>query len=263
MATRVGARLSYTAPVILQRRLNLGLPQRKLAEQLGISHQCLSRYERGLRRWPPELLTRACRLLGCEPEGLEVISWSQHRRWSGHHRWQLDIEPGPNWADTPAGYDEFYRQLGPFALPSLTFRRAIRLDSSLEACVYSQLLQAGSFPVAARPGALHFPHHHLVGSSGGALGLSLRAAFLLPTRWLLWPQITFQLPSRQIRVDALAAYPPRWVALEFDGTVHPNRAWRDSQLNLPVLHYTPRDIFATGFATRLMQDLEQHRRRRR
>lgn len=248
--------------MILQRRLRLGLPQRKLAEQLGISHQCLSRYERGLRRWPAELLSRACQLLGCEPDRLEVISWTQHRRWSRLHPWQLDVEPGPTWAETPAGYDEFYRGLGPVPLPSLAFRRAVRLDSSLEACVYRLLLQAGARPVAARPGALHFPHHHLVGSSGGAMGLSLRAAFLLPTRWLLWPQMTFQLPTRQIRVDSLAAYPPHWVALEYDGTPHPNRAWRDSQLNLPVLHYAPRDIFATDFATRLMQELEQHRRRR-
>ena len=249
--------------MLLERRLSLGIPQRRLAELLGVSHQCLGRYEKGERRWPERLYEQACELLGCPVDSLDVLPWARHRQWSGIAGHRLDIDPGPSWADTPAGYEELYRQLGPVALPPLSFRRAVRVDSSLEVLVYRLLLAAGSRPVAARPGALHFPHHHLVGSAGGALGLSLRAAFLLPSRWLVWPQMTFQLPQRQLRVDMLAAYPPTWVAVELDGTPHPNRVWRDRQLNLPVLHYSKADIFATGFASRLMAELEDKRVRRR
>jgi transcriptional regulator with XRE-family HTH domain len=240
--------------VFKQRRLDLGLRLKDLAQQLQTTPQCLSRYESGKRRWPPQLLQRLQAVLGLG-EGLCTdwfLSWEQHLDRAGWNRWQVGVDPGPTWANTEPGYDDFYRQLQPRRSPPLAFRGLVRADSALEICVYVLLCEAGARPVLASPVALHFPHHPLLNGHGRVLGMERRAAFLLPGGWLLWPQVTLQLARRRARVDCLAARPGGgWAALEFDGPSHGEKKWdakRDAQLEIKVLRFTQGQILGPHFA---------------
>ena len=113
----------------------------------------------------------------------------------------------------------------------------MRADSSFECCAYAALCEAGAQPRLASPAALYFPHHPLLDGHRRCLGMARRAALLLPSGWLLWPQVHLLLRRTPIRVDLLAARPGGgWAAVEFDGPTHQNGSWdkkRDAQLRLP------------------------------
>lgn len=230
------------------------MTQVALAAQLNIKPQALCSYELGKRRWPPDLLARVHTILETgqsTPYKEWFLSWHEHLMRSGWYQWQVEVDPGPNWASLPPGYDEFYRQLRPTRTPPDLFRQLVRIDSGLEGCVYSLLCEAGAKPVLASPVALHFPHHPLLDGQSKCLGLARRAAFLLDNGWLLWPQVPIQLPKHVVRPDCLAAGPDGcWAALEFDGPHHKLSEWdkqRDAKLKIEVLRFTQAEIFGPNF----------------
>lgn len=250
--------------MIRQRRIQLGMSQRTLAQKLNISPDRLSRYERGHRSWPSDLMPRLQEILGLKDLFRQdwFLSWRQHLAWSQWEPWRVDVDAGSTWADVQQGYFSFYRQLQPRCTPPLEFRRLIRMDTALEGCAYSALCEAGAEPILASPVALHFPHHPLLDASGQCLGVARRAALMLPSGWLLFPQITVLVAQVRIRLDCLAfnTRAKRWVGIEFDGPSHTQSDWdarRDAQLSIPVVRFRSEEILGGQFP-RIFEDRLQN-----
>lgn len=240
--------------MIRQRRIELGMSQRRLAQKLNIPASRLSRYESGSRSWPPELMPKLQEILGlCEPIPQDwFLSWKQQLAWSLWQPWQVEVDAGPTWADVQQGYASFYRQLQPRRTPPLEFRRHVRVDTGLEGCAYSALCEGGARPTLASPVILHFPHHPLLNGNGKCMGVARRAALLLSGGWLLFPQITVLVGQVRIRLDGLAfsTLQKRWVGVEFDGPAHQQSDWdarRDAQLDIPVARFRSEEILGGNF----------------
>lgn len=246
-----------------ERRKQLGLSLKSLAAQLKISPPSLSRYENGFRRWPKPLLKRLQSIMGLGGgfEASWFLSWRQHCRIARLKPWQVNVEPGPTWADLPLAYEDFYRGLQPKKMPSVEFRRLIRVDSALEACAYALFFEAGARPVVGSPVALDFRAYPLLDSRGRGLGMARKAGILLPNGWILWPQITLQVGRWRRRPDCLAVGPGGiWVLIELDGPSHGEDSYhqlRDQQLTLRCLRYSAADIFGANFAALVMKNLDE------
>lgn len=239
------------------------MSQAALAAQLDINPQALCRYELGQRRWPAELLPRLQSILGVGHAFDETwfLSWHDHLMRGGWHQWEVQVDPGPTWATTARGYEEFYRLLRPTRTPPLEFCQTVRMDSALEGAGYTQLCEAGAKPVFVSPVALHFPYFPLLDGQHRPLGPARRAAFLLPNDWLLIPQVAIGLPKYPVRLDCLASGPGgAWAGVEFDGLKHKQSAWdakRDAQLKMDIWRFSQEEILSSAFVELVYERLSR------
>ena len=238
-------------------RKNRGYSLELMAAKTGRDPRRLSDYELGRRRWPQALEKIYREHLGLQVEGTTVplLSWSEHRKIHGGS-WNLEVDPGPTWADIPLHYDDLYRQLNPQRTPDLEFRRKVRTDSGLEPLSWVQLVEDGADCVGASPVLLDFPYP-LVDSRGRPLGPQYRAAFRGKAGdhpWLLFPQITLLLKDGFFRPDGLLyryGRNKRWAPIQLDGGAHQNKKWdakQDARVQLTTLRFPTHQILGLDFA---------------
>jgi hypothetical protein len=243
-------------------RQKRGYSLRSLSAQLDSDPRRLSDYELGKRRWPRELSRKYRQLLGLPSEASTVplLSWAEHRK-IGRAGWNLEVDPGPTWADIPLHYEDLYRQLNPQRMPDLEFRSKVRADAGLEPLSWIQLIEDGAEPVGANPVLLDFPYP-LIEPQGRPLGTGYRAAFRGKAGehpWLLFPQITILLRDGFYRPDGLLyryGHPKIWVPVQIDGGAHQNKRWdekQDARLQLTTLRFPSHQVLGLDFA-RIFRD---------
>ena len=249
------------------RRDELNIPQQMLADHLRVSAASLSRYESGKRKWPPLLLKRACDFLGMSsPEFSELYwSWKRHRAEWNWPSYTVEVEPGSTWESLGNGYEDFYEIRRFTRQPPPEIKRLLRADSLLEVVPYAEFYHDGAETVFASIIALNPPPVFLIKESGVPLGLARRAAIRYKG-WLHFPQITFLIGSRRIRVDVLAYRKGVWVVLEFDGGLHGQRTEydmrRDAKLKLPVERFSEAEILSGRFTSIFAERMARYEGRR-
>lgn len=240
--------------MIREKRLAQNIKLREMASALSIGRTTLSRYETGKREWPSKVLSAALQYLGAADVAADEPHWSWRRHRDWWDSYEVACDSGQTWADFEPGYREFYRRLKPTRMPSLEFRRKVRMDSALEACAYVSLCEAGAECIYASLALMNFPFHHLTTETRAPLPINRRAA-LFWENWLLWPQVNLLVGSLKFRLDALAFNGHKWVAIEFDGPVHtatPDQArWeakREGSLAIPTVRFHQAEILSGHFA---------------
>ena len=252
--------------MIRQQRIQRGLTQKQLAEQVGLPRQRISEYERGRGMLSDHALQVLAQVLNSGDLIAEewFLSAADRRRLSRKPRWEIQVDEGSTWATLPPRYASIYSTFEPTYIPPLAFKRLVRCDSSLEILVWVLLLELGFRPRLASPVALGFREFCLADSAGRALGHCLKAAFYLKEPGLdviCWPQITLERFDLHRRVDGLiltrTPHQTRWSVLEIDGKSH-NSEWdqkQDQRLGLKVHRFPEEDVLGLRVGKCLMEQL--------
>ena len=238
-------------------RKKRGYSLQDMSARAGIDPRRLSDYELGKRRWPQALekIYRENLGLPVDLPSVPILTLAEHRKI---HKpsWNLEVDPGPTWADIPLHYEDLYRQLNPQRTPDLEFRSKVRADSGQEPVGWIQLIEDGAEPVGASPVLLGFPYA-LVDPKGRSIGTQIRAAFRGQAGeypWLLFPQLTMLLKDGFYRPDGLLlryGRRPCWAPVQLDGGAHHNKKWDDKQdarVDLTTLRFPSHQILGLNFA---------------
>ena len=128
-------------------------------------------------------------------------------------------------------------------------------DSALEALFWLSCAARGAQPVITSTLAVGFRTHSVTCWEGKVcLPDQERLAWYLPGVGLLFPQVTFNIEGRPLRVDVLVcAGNQRFRIVEIDGEAH-NGMWdpmREKSLAMPVLRLKSYDVQAPNLVDRL------------
>jgi transcriptional regulator with XRE-family HTH domain len=130
-------------------------------------------------------------------------------------------------------------------------------DSGLETLLWLQVAARVGKPVVTSTLAMGFRCHDVTCWEGK---LSLpdreRLAWHLPCQGLLFPQVTFRIEGRPLRVDALACLRDgQFRAIEVDGEAHRDRwdGMRDKSLMIPVIRLRERDLHQADLLERIFR----------
>lgn len=244
-------------------RIQQGWSVSRLAQALGISASRLSDYEEGRRAPDRQRLGRWLEVLQLRRDQVALPEDFVH-----HYpdEFQLQIDQEQSWATVVHAYHREYQELDPYLQVPAWFRAAVRVDSALEALAWTQLAAPPASFRAVSPVRAGFRLHPLATGSRAPLGAAAKACFHVKhggTTLLVWPQITIQIGSEFVRVDALlSARTTRrahWQVLEIDGDQHFTRSERDRRrelrLKLPHIRVSQDTIRSLRFKSELLQKL--------
>jgi transcriptional regulator with XRE-family HTH domain len=262
-------RFPYTAAmemlILKQRRRELRMTQRQLAELVGVPQQRICDYESGLRSPHPDVRKKLIDALGCATEfaGVPMRIPARMQRFVLPGTEELQVDEGNNWLTFGEQLEHRYN---PKTMPCLAFRRAIRADSQSEVRALRSLCEAGAQPCALSPVAMLYLRHPLVDGNGWALGLRSKACLFLDyDTWhaVLFPGLNLRLADGLVRPDALLRVSDgervHWCAYEIDGPQHRETMvldrQRDLRLDMTVLRFWTDEFNDRNFPTLLHRAL--------